>query len=148
MEQALPSSHEISSYKKLNILRREAIDPLIFTFASSEENPAMRAHLTLADEARGHPVQFAHSFSQELASRLQLGEGQTAIFTPKWIRSQHDPEMKTHQLEEPETLEELLAAARPLVGLRVKGNEMWFSSQPLLVLYCDVEGECIYAGLV
>ena len=145
VEQAQPGSRELSSYKELNLMRKEVIDPLIVTFVSSEDAPALRAHLAAADEGRGHLVLFAHSLSLELAGKLRLGDGDTAIFIPKWFRSKYDPEMKVYHIQEREeeeggVLEELLVAARPLVGLRVKRNEGWFSSRPLLVLYCDVEG--------
>ena len=143
MEQAQPGSREISSYKELNVMRRELVDPLIVTFASSEDAPVLKAHMVAADEGRGRPVQFAHTVSSELAGKLRLEDGETAIFVPRWLRSKNEPEIKTYRLQERQeggVLEELVAAARPLVGVRVQRNEGWFNSRPLLVLYCDVEG--------
>ena len=158
MQQARPASREVASRQELSTLRKDILDPLIVTFASNEEDPVLRAHLAAADEGRGQPVLFAHCLSVEVAASYGLGGGDTAIFTPKWFRSQLDPEMKAYRIdveageEEGEgegegegrmskVLEGLLAVSRPLVGVRVKKNEEWFSSRPLLVLYCDVEGE-------
>ena len=164
MQQARPASREVASRRELSTLRKDILDPLIVTFASNEEDPVLRAHLAAADEGRGQPVLFAHCLSVEVAASYGLGGGDTAIFTPKWFRSQLDPEMKAYRIdveagevegegeEEGEgegegegrmskVLEGLLAVSRPLVGVRVKKNEEWFSSRPLLVLYCDMEGE-------
>ena len=160
LKQALPGSQEVTSRHDLHSLRRDAVDPLIITFGSSEADPVIRAHLAAADEGRGQPVQFAHSFSPKLAASYELTGGDTAIFIPKWFRSEFDPEMKLYRIsvegeeEEEEEEEEgerrtsevlrdLLEISRPLVGLRIRNNEAWFSSRPLLVLYCDIEGEAI-----
>ena len=133
LEQALPGSQEVTSRKELNKLRKASVDPLIVTFGSNEEAPIIRAHLAAADEGRGHPVQFAHCLSLEVAASLGLAEGDTAIFIPKWFRSEFDSEMKIHHIASEEwerregeeregegrrdALQRLVAAARPLVGL-------------------------------
>lgn len=145
LQQAQPGSREVTSLKEVSRLRRESLDPLIVSFGSSEDDPVIKAHLAAADEGRGSPVQFAHSLSPELASSYGLAPGASAIFLPKWFRSQYDPEVKVHHIavteEASDVLQGVLEAARPLVGLRVGENEAWYSTRPLLVLYCDVEGE-------
>ena len=101
MQQALPASREVTSHQELNMLRKETVDPLIVTFASSEDTPVIRAHLATADAGRGHPaaLQFAHSLSLEVAASYGLREGDTAIFMPKWLQSQFDPEMKVYNID-------------------------------------------------
>ena len=130
-------------------MMREIPQPLILSFGSSEEDPVIKAHIVAAEGARVLPVQFAHSLSPGLAQAYGLIAGSTAILIPAWLRTEHDPEVKVHNIdvedEGPAVLAGLLAAARPLVGLRVKENEEWFhpgpGSPPLLALYCDMEGK-------
>lgn len=145
LQQSLPGSKEVTSLREVSRLRREALDPLIVSFGSSEGDPVIKAHLAAADEGRGSFVQFAHSLSSELASSYGLALGDSAIFVPKWSRSQYDPEFKVHHIavteEASDVLQGVLEAARPLVGLRVRENEAWYNTHPLLVIYCDVEGE-------
>ena len=82
-EQSEPASIQLHSKRELEHFRHEHLDPVVIAFPTSESDQLLADFNGMANVGRGGPLEFAYSFSAELARTYSVEVGAVAIFKPE-----------------------------------------------------------------
>lgn len=83
LQQSGPASTLLHNKRELEQFQLDHIDPVVIAFPSSESDRLLTDFMEVANEGRGSPLGFGHSFSEELAKTYGAKMGTVSIFKPQ-----------------------------------------------------------------